>query len=89
MNNNNTESNLPRKFNISTLQGGFRVTFYCSACDRKVTKEIYNVDNVEQALIVGWLESRKYFNRCHKCCAWVCDEHYNESVMKCVFCHPK
>ena len=85
----NTELNLPGKFNITSLQGGFRVTFYCRSCEKTVTKEIYNIDSVEEAIKLAWQDTKKYFNRCNKCGEWVCDEHYNEDVMKCVLCQPK
>lgn len=85
----NNVSNYPEKLNITGLHGGLKVTFYCSSCDMNVTKEIYNQKNVEQALTEAWKEARKYFNRCHECGAWVCDGHYNENVLKCLFCQPK
>ncbi|HHW23780.1 MAG TPA: hypothetical protein GXX26_13035 [Clostridiaceae bacterium] len=85
----NYEPIFPEKFNIISIHGGFRVTFFCSGCERSVTKETCGMNNVEQALEEAWQEARKYFNRCHDCGAWVCDEHYNENVMKCIFCQPK
>ena len=87
--NNSLEMGLPEKFNIAGLNGGLTVTFYCSSCDMNVTMDICDVNNMEQALKEAWKEARKYFNRCHYCGAWVCDEHYNENVMKCISCHPK
>lgn len=83
------EAIFPGKFNISGFQGSFSVTFYCSECDNNETIDLCNSDNMEQALEEAWKEARKYFNRCHECGAWVCDEHYNENVMKCIFCQPK
>jgi hypothetical protein len=87
--NNSVENTLPGKFEISGINGGFKVTFYCSAGDKKYTNEVYDSHSVEQALIIAWKESKKYFNRCHQCGAWVCDDHYNEDVMECILCQPK
>lgn len=78
----------PGKFDISAIKGGFRVNFYCSEGDQNITSDIFDSD-YEEAVRLAWQESRKYFNRCHQCGAWVCDEHYNENVMKCVLCQPK
>ena len=86
---NSAEGSGTCKFEISAIKDGYRVTFYCSAGDQKHTGEVYDSQTVEQALKIAWNESKKYFNRCHQCGDWVCDEHYNEDVMKCIICQPK
>ncbi|NLB77814.1 MAG: hypothetical protein GX796_02905 [Clostridiaceae bacterium] len=86
---NSVESSYPCKVDILAIKGGHRVTFYCSAGDKKYTIEIYDSQTVDKALKIAWDELKKYFNRCHQYKAWVCDEHYNEDVMKCVLCQPK
>lgn len=83
------ESTYPERFDISALNGGLRITFFCNAGDKKYTIDIYDSQTVEQALKIAWNELKKNFNRCHQCKAWVCDEHYNEDVMKCILCQPK
>ncbi len=83
------ESSYPCKFDISAVEGGYKVTFYCIAVDKSHTVDVYDYHTIDQVLIAAWNESKKYFNRCHQCGAWVCDEHYNEDVMKCIFCQPK
>lgn len=87
--NESLKPEIPGNFNIAGLNDELTVTFYCSSCDMNVTIDICDVNNMEQALKEAWKEARKYFNRCHYCGAWVCDEHYNENVMKCISCHPK
>jgi|BioPla2DNA2_1021312.scaffolds.fasta_scaffold51824_1 hypothetical protein len=86
---NNVESSYPCRFDISTVKGGYRVTFYCITGDKRHTVEVYHFHTIDQVLKTAWNESKKYFNRCHQCGVWVCDEHYNEDVMKCIFCQPK
>ncbi len=87
--NYSVDNTLPGKFDISSIRGGFRIIFYCNAGDKKYTKEIYNSHSVDHAINIAWQESKVFFNRCHQCGAWVCDEHYNEDVMKCITCKPK
>lgn len=87
--NYSVDNTLPGKFEISSVRGGFRFIFYCDAGDKKYSTEIYNSHSAEQAINTAWKESKKFFNRCHQCGAWVCDDHYNEDVMKCVLCQPK
>ena len=83
------ESFYPNRFDISAVKGGYRVTFYCNAGDKNYSVEVYDFQTIEQAIKTAWNESKKHFNRCHQCSAWVCDEHYNEDVMKCISCQPK
>ena len=86
---NSVESFYPNRFDISAVKGGYRVTFYCNAGDKNYSVEVYDFQTIEQAIKTAWNESKKHFNRCHQCSAWVCDEHYNEDVMKCISCQPK
>lgn len=69
--------------------GGYRFLFYCDVSDAHVhtTREIYQADAVEPALLMAWeKEGRAYFNRCHKCGRWVMDAVYNAEVLECVEC---
>ena len=64
---NNVESSYPCRFDISTVKGGYRVTFYCITGDKRHTVEVYHFHTIDQVLIAAWNESKKYFNRCHQC----------------------
>jgi len=76
------------KYDIAVIGGRVRVTFYCSVEHENITIDLCQLKE-EQALQEAWSKARMYFNRCHKCGGWVCDEHYNEDVMKCIICQPK
>lgn len=79
----------PRKYIVTRTGEEFEYTFYCDGGDYGYTTRSYSGVNAEETLKKAWQEARSYFNRCHECGAWVCDQHYNEDVMKCTMCNPK
>jgi len=80
--------NIYPEYDISVINGKAKVTFYCSMRHSNITIDLYDFHE-EEVLEKAWSMARIYFNRCHQCCNWVCDEHYNEDVMKCILCQPK
>lgn len=77
------------RFKTMKTKDGFRFRFYCDLCSFCVeTQEIKN-KSYEASLAQAQEEARKYFNMCHTCGKWICDEHYNEDEMNCIICSPK
>ena len=78
-----------KRFRTIKTPEGFKFQFFCDLCDQCVeTPEIKN-ESYEIALNEAQEYARKFFNMCHECGKWICDEHYNEDEMKCVDCSPK
>ncbi len=70
-------------------EGFYRFTFFCEMCDGGFTTGRISAPSVLEARRIAQLEARPYFNCCHKCGKWICDEHYNENVFMCTACAPR
>ncbi len=66
-----------------------KFTFLCCLCDIGYTTGWIIASSAGEAKKIAEQEARPYFNRCHKCGRWVCDNHYNEDVMMCTVCAPQ
>lgn len=79
----------PKKYIVTRIENAYEYTFFCDVDDFGYTTKPYSGIIAEETLEKAWQEAKAYFNRCHQCGAWVCDQHYNEDVMKCTSCNPK
>jgi hypothetical protein len=75
-----------QRYKTHRTKDGFRFAFYCDLCETLYETEEIITDSFEDALQKGQDVARLYFNKCHKCGKWICDEHYNENVMECIEC---
>lgn len=78
-----------KRYETHKTSRGFQFTFYCDLCDSCVTTGEYVTDSFEKALYQAQADARRYFNMCHACGRWTCDEHYNEDLMQCIECSPR
>lgn len=78
-----------QKYKTHHMANGFSFTFYCDLCEKSFDTDEFLTDSFVQAFYEAQAISKPYFNKCHKCGKWICDEHYNENVMMCVECQPK
>ncbi|MGI6358059.1 MAG: hypothetical protein ACOX2K_05110 [Bacillota bacterium] len=69
--------------------GGFHFTFFCALCNHSYTVSLFASGSLQSCLRLAEQEARLHFNRCTSCHRWVCDEHYDEDVMKCTICAPR
>jgi hypothetical protein len=83
-----TGDNFTSKYHISCVGDSYRFQFFCSLCEHHHTSGWISADTQEQARLLAEKEAKKYFNKCHKCGKWICDEHYNRDEMVCVECAP-
>jgi hypothetical protein len=77
------------KSTMAEENGRYRFTFLCALCGEGRSTQPIAADTAQEALEAARREARVYFNRCHRCGRWVCDDHYNEDVMLCTGCAPR
>ena len=77
------------KYIMLSEDGYFRFKFFCGLCENAHTTGLISAASGYEAFKLAANEARKYFNRCRKCCKWVCDRHYNEDEMACDCCAPR
>jgi hypothetical protein len=65
---------------------GYSFIFFCDLCNKKYETEIINQTPFQDTLALAQKIAKQYFNKCHKCERWICDEHYNENLMLCTLC---
>ena len=75
-----------QRYETHKTKGGFAFTFYCDLCDRNVTSGVYFTKCFDDALSEAQAYAKRYFNMCHTCGKWICDEHYAEDDMQCIIC---
>jgi hypothetical protein len=80
------EKAFTQRYKTYHTKDGYRFTFYCDLCETYYETEEIISDSFSEALQKGQNEAKFYFNKCHECGKWICDEHYNEDVMKCIEC---
>lgn len=78
----------PFDYMIRPERIGYRLAFYCSLCQTSYTVFITGTRPDAEEFEAAQREAKRHFNRCHRCHRWVCDKHYNESVMMCTGCAP-
>lgn len=74
------------KYLVAKEDGGYRFRFVCGLCSRNYTTALISGESEDDALRAAENEARPYFNGCHKCGRWICDEHYNKDEMVCTEC---
>jgi len=77
------------KSEMTRKDGKYYFSFFCDLCDASFVCGPIEAGTVKEALEKSCKIAKPYFNRCHICHRWVCDEHYNEDVMTCTACIPK
>jgi hypothetical protein len=55
-------------------------------CDYSYTTGWIAAGSDDEAQLLAEKEARHYFNGCHKCGRWICDDHYDMNEMMCVDC---
>lgn len=75
-----------QRYVTQRIKDGFSFTFYCDLCQRSYETEEIKTESFTEALQKAQSVAYLYFNKCHKCGKWICDEHYDESIMECVEC---
>lgn len=76
------------RFETVKFGNGFKFRFYCDMCNFYFETAEIQCTSYMEALNRGQNEAKQYFNKCHTCEKWVCDNHYNESEMNCIICSP-
>lgn len=77
----------PNRYTVQRVGEHYRFTFLCDRSGTVHTVEtLYPVHPGGDALAEAWEDARRYFNRCHRCGAWVCDEAYSPDEMLCAVC---
>lgn len=79
----------PDRYEVKKTAGGFLLRFYCDLCNHSTMETSTSQVSQEEAVGRAWANTMRHFNLCHCCGRWVCDTHYNEEEMTCVFCIPK
>lgn len=75
-----------RRYDTVRVRHGFRFIFYCDLCEAGYETDEYLIESFHTAFERAQEEAQYYFNMCHKCGKWICDEHYNQDIMQCVEC---
>lgn len=78
-----------QRFKTVKTENGFRFVFFCDLCDHAEETEEIISESYEEALREAQVSAKRYFNMCHNCGKWICDEHYNEDDMQCIECSPR
>jgi hypothetical protein len=73
-------------YRMSRRNGSYKFQYYCVMCDYNHTTGWIEAGSEDEARLLAEKEARQYFNGCHKCGRWICDEHYNKDKMMCVDC---
>ncbi len=79
------ENAFTRHYKRKKHKSGYSFIFYCDLCNKKYCTDIIP-ESSTNALITAQKIAKQYFNKCHQCGKWICDEHYDENNMQCVEC---
>ncbi|MDR3085806.1 MAG: hypothetical protein LBU47_05770 [Christensenellaceae bacterium] len=77
------------KYALVGVESGYRFRFFCALCGANRTSGWISAASEADARLFAEAEARRFFNGCHKCGRWICDEHYNADEMMCVECAPR
>ncbi|MGB4661351.1 MAG: hypothetical protein WBI07_19415 [Mobilitalea sp.] len=73
-------------YKIKKHLNGYSFIFYCDLCNKKYETIIINQNSLQDTIDLAQKTAKQYFNKCHKCGKWICDEHYDENLMLCTLC---
>lgn len=75
-----------QRYETKRVKDGFSFIFYCDLCNAYYETEEIITDSFTEAFQKAQSIAYLYFNKCHECGKWICDDHYNVDVMECVEC---
>jgi hypothetical protein len=71
------------------MDGGYQIQYICALCSYHYTTGWIKAGSETVARGIAEREARRFFNGCHDCGRWVCDDHYDMKEMLCLTCSEK